>query len=122
MKRFNFFFASILIFAVMLLIGSAIAATVSYRLDGINGGRVSWNNTELDDPAWDNKFESCIAWLSVDILDVDGNIACMFYLDIRRSYYGKLVRANGNVIEHAVRYSGYAGVSASAQSISNRWI
>ncbi len=112
MKRFNFFFASTLIFAVMLLIGSAIAATVSYTLDGINGGSVWWWNNELDDPAWDNKFESCGASLSVDILDDDGNVACMFYLDIR-SYYGRLVRADGTVIEHAVRYTGYASASAS---------
>lgn len=123
MKRFNFFLANTLIFAVMLLIGSAIAATISYRLDGTNG-RVESGNTELNDPAWKNVRESCLAYLSVDLLDDDGNVAILVYLDIRRSYYGKLVRAKGNVIEHAVRYSGYAGVSASNhwEGLGNAWV
>lgn len=112
MKRFNFYLSSILIFAVMLLIGSAIAATVSYTLNGINGGGVWWSNTELDDPAWGDKFESCGAAVTVDILDDDGNVACHFSLSITRSYYGRLVRANGNVIEHAVKYSGNASAWA----------
>ena len=110
MKRFNFFLASILIFAVMLLIGSAIATTVSYTLNGTNGP-VWWHNNELDDPAWKNKFEFCGAWLSVDILDDDGNVACSFYLGISRSYHGKHVWEDGNEID-AVRYSGSASVWA----------
>lgn len=114
MKRFNFFLANTLIFAVMLLIGSAIATTVSYTLNGINGGNVWWGNNELDDLAWDNMLESCGAWLMVDILDDDGNIACMFSLSIYRSYYGELVRADGTVIKHAVEYSGYADAYAGA--------
>ncbi|MDE0638114.1 MAG: hypothetical protein OXI43_19925 [Candidatus Poribacteria bacterium] len=113
MKRFNFFFTSILIFAVMLLIGSAIATTVSYTLNGINGGSVWWGNNELDDPAWDNLLESCGASLLVDILDDDGNIACTFSLSISRSHHGKHVWEDGEEID-AVRYSGYAGVYAGA--------
>lgn len=111
MKRFNFFLASILIFAVMLLIGSAIAATVSYTLNGTNGP-VWWGNTELDDLAWSDKLKTCWAAVTADILDDDGNVACHLSLSITRSYYGRLVRADGTVIEHAVEYSGSASVWA----------
>lgn len=123
MKRFNFFLANTLIFAVMLLIGSAIATTVSYTLNGINGP-VWWGNTDLDDPAWGDKFESCWASLTVDILDDDGNVACAFSLSISRSHHGKFVwPEDGNQID-AVQYSGYASAWACGnwEGIGNAWV
>ncbi|RKU20094.1 hypothetical protein C6501_00455 [Candidatus Poribacteria bacterium] len=113
MKRFNFFLASILIFAVMLLVGSAIAATVSYTLNAIPTlGPVWWTNTLEDDPAWGDKFERCMAVVTADILDDDGNVACHFSLRIERSYKGKHVWKNENELKHAVRYSGAASAWA----------
>lgn len=38
-------------FAIMLLVGSALAVTVSYTINGINGGGVWWGNDDLDDNA-----------------------------------------------------------------------
>lgn len=35
----------------MLLVGSALAVTVSYTINGINGGGVWWGNDDLDDNA-----------------------------------------------------------------------
>lgn len=124
MKRSNFLVTGSLIFAIMLLVGSALAATVSYTINGINGGGVWWDNDDLDDPVWDDKLESCGAWLMADILDDAGNIACTFSLSIGRSYHGKLVRAKGNVIEDAVQYSGYAGAYAGAnwEGRGNAWV
>lgn len=98
MKRFNFWVTGTLIFAIMLLVGSALAVTVSYTINGTNGGDLWWNNDDLDDPAWGDKFETCGAWLMADILDDAGNIACTFSLSISRSYHGKVVRAKGNII------------------------
>lgn len=114
MKRFNFLVTGTLIFAIMLFVGSALAVTVSYTINGINGGSVWWGNDDLDDPVWGDKEETCGASLMADILDDDGNIASFFSLSIGRSYHGRLVRADGTVIEHAVRYSGWSSVYAGA--------
>lgn len=114
MNRFRFLLVSTLIFAIILIIGSAIATNVTYTVDRVNGGGVWWGNDDENDPVWDNKFEACGAWLMADILDDDGNIACTFSFSISRSYHGKFIWPDDGRVIDAVKYSGYAGAYAGA--------
>lgn len=106
MKNSKFMKATVMLFTMILLIGSTFAENITWEHKGNNGGPLSRGKTNAD---WDNHETSVQAYIYMDVLDDAGNDAAYLSVVVNRSYYGRFQRPNGQVID-AVQYSGSACV------------
>ncbi len=107
MKHSKFMKATVMLFTMILFIGSTFAADISFDFNGDNGG-ATWTG-ESDANDWDNFRKTVSAYIYMDVLDDDGDDAAYLSVTISRSYYGRVVRAQGQEID-AVQYSARACV------------
>lgn len=119
MKRFNFYFTSILIFAVMLLIGSTFAENVGFIFDGNNGGSIWWDQAVVN---WDDPQASVYACLYMTVLDDDGNDAAYLSVVVGRYYFGKWVWPNDNEIDAVEYYAEACVYPGGWQGMANTWV
>lgn len=106
MKDSKFMKATVMLFTMILLIGSTFAENIDPEANGENGGGVWQGKTNAN---WDDHEASVSAYIYMDVLDDDGNDAAYLSVTISRSHYGKWVWPNGNQID-AVEYSASACV------------
>ena len=119
MKNSKFMKATVMLFTMILLIGSIFAENIEPEANGDNGGGVWHGKTDAN---WDNPKASVGAYIYMDVLDDDGNDAAYLSVNINRSYYGRWVWPKGNEID-AVEYSASACVyTAGWVGKANAWV
>jgi hypothetical protein len=119
MKNSKFMKATVMLFTMILFIGSTFAENIDREANGDNGGGVWMDQFQGN---WDNHNASVWAYIYMDVLDDAGNDAAYLSVTVNRSYYGEWVWANGNEID-AVEYSASACVySAGWEGKANAWV
>lgn len=119
MKNSKFMKATVMLFTMILFIGSTFAENIDWEDNGDNGGGV-WRDQFQGN--WDNHKASVWAYIYMDVLDDDGSDAAYLSVSISRSYYGKWVFPNDNQID-AVEYSASACVYAGSwEGRANAWV
>ena len=100
MKKSKFMKSTVMLFTMILLIGSTFAENITREHRGNNGGALSIGKT---DGGLGQHKTSVQAYIYMDVLDRDGIDAAYLSVTVNRFHYGIFQRANGQVID-AVEY------------------